>query len=368
MATRFNFTGTVMFPKKDAKRPFVKEMEKNDRKMLSMNFGIKESDNNMAFVEAFDGEQETIKSKNADNENIEIKWKDRFDDEVVSSVASYRKTVVDLGEEFDGRHEFVTLYDAIVYLQENLPKYNGKVTVAGQMVKEPYNGKYYDKFKIQSVYAVADDKKNRLLITADIYYNKDSVDKTDWKTEKKIIVDGYIQQYINKDEGNKFIPQQFVFNASKYDENNEKHKKLLDYKMKYIDISKKTMQHLLWECVMLNGAETVEFDESQLTKAQKEQIELGIRTLNDFRPAGSIFGDRVTEYRLFDPKLTGDFADGIVDAEMSASEFEDEIYVMASDEKMDDVMKKAEKKDEPKEEKTETTTDSEPEVDEDDLF
>ena len=87
MATRFNFTGTVMFPKKDAKRPFVKEMEKNDRKMLSMNFGIKESDNNMAFVEAFDGEQETIKSKNADNENIEIKWKDRFDDEVVSSVA-----------------------------------------------------------------------------------------------------------------------------------------------------------------------------------------------------------------------------------------------------------------------------------------
>ena len=31
MATRFNFTGTVMFPKKDAKRPFVKEMEKNDK-------------------------------------------------------------------------------------------------------------------------------------------------------------------------------------------------------------------------------------------------------------------------------------------------------------------------------------------------
>ena len=198
MATRFNFTGTVMFPKKDAKRPFVKKMEKNDRKMLSMNFGIKESDNNMAFVEAFDGEQETIKSKNADNENIEIKWKDRFDDEVVSSVASYRKTVVDLGEEFDGRHEFVTLYDAIVYLQENLPKYNGKVTVTGQMVKEPYNGKYYDKFKIQSVYAVADDKKNRLLITADIYYNKDSVDKTDWKTEKKIIVEttGYSRNQI----------------------------------------------------------------------------------------------------------------------------------------------------------------------------
>ena len=72
MAVRFNFTGTVMFPKKDAKRPFVKEMEKNGRKMLSMNFGIKESDNNMAFVEAFDGEQETIKSKNADRKSTRL--------------------------------------------------------------------------------------------------------------------------------------------------------------------------------------------------------------------------------------------------------------------------------------------------------
>ena len=53
---------------------------------------------------------------------------------------------------------------------------------------------------------------------------------------------------------------------------------------------------------------------------------------------------------------------------MSASEFEDEIYVMASDENMDDVMKKAEKKDEPKVEEEETKTDSESEVDEDDLF
>lgn len=362
MAVRFNFTGTMMFPKKEAKRPFVKEMEKNGRKMLSMNFGIKESDNNMAFVEAFDGEQDVIKSKNTDNENIEIKWKDRFDEDVVSTVASYRRTTVDLGEDFGGRHEFITMYDAIEYMKENLPKYNGKVTVTGQMVKEPYNGKYFDKFKIQSVYAVDDDKKNRLLITADIYYNKNSIDMADWKTEKKIVLDGYIQQYINKDEGNKFIPQQFVFNATKYDENNEKHKQLLEYKLKYIDISKKTMQHLLWECVMLNGAETVEFDESQLTKAQKEQIELGVRTLNDFRPAGSIFGDRVTEYRLFDPKLVGDFADGLVDSGMSASEFEEEIYVMATDEKLDDVIKKAEKK----EEKVEI--DSEPEVSEDDLF
>lgn len=357
--TRFNFTGNVSLPKADAKRPFVKEMEKNGRKMLSLNFGVKESDNNMAFVEAFDGEQSEIMTMNADNEKIKIKWDDRFDEEVIKTVASYKKTTVDLGEDFGGRKEFITLYDAIEYIRENLPKYTGKITVVGQMVKEFYNGKYYDKFKLQSLYAVNEDKKNRLLIIADIYYNKNSVDKTDFKSEKVIYVDGYIQQYINKDEGTKYIPQRFVFNASKYDLENEKHQKLLDYKLKYIDINDKNMQHMIWEVVMLNGAEEVEFDESQLTNAQKEQIALGIRTLDDFKPKGAILGGRVNEYRLFDPKLTGDFADGLVDTEMKESEFEEEIYRPAVDEKLDDVVEKAEtKKEESKEE----------ELSDDDLF
>ena len=211
------------------------------------------------------------------------------------------------------------------------------------------------------MYAVGDEKKNRLLVIADVYYNKNCVDKTDFKSEKVIYVDGYVQQYINKDEGTKYIPQRFVFNATKYDPENEKHKKLLDYKLKYIDINDKNMQHMIWEVVMLNGAEEVEFDESQLTKAQKEQIELGIRTLDDFKPKGAILGGRVNEYRLFDPKLTGDFADGLVDTEMKESEFEEEIYRPAVDEKLDDVIEKAESKKE--ETKAEEST-----VDDDDLF
>ena len=96
--TRFNFTGTVSLPKADAKRPFVKEMEKEyyddksktkkTRKMLSLNFGVKESDNNMGFVEAFDGEQTEIMTMSADNEKIAIKWANRFDEDVDETVAS----------------------------------------------------------------------------------------------------------------------------------------------------------------------------------------------------------------------------------------------------------------------------------------
>lgn len=366
---KFNFVGTASLPKAESKRPFTKEFEKKKKKMISLNFGVKESDNNLAYVEGFDSIQDIIKTMNTDNEKIEIKWADRFDEDVVKTVANYKKYTVDLGEEFGSRKEFISQYDAIQHLKEWLPKYNGKILVSGQFVKEPYNGQYYDKFKFQSIYAVADDQKNRLSLTMDIYYNKDSVDKADFKEEKKIYLNGYVSQYINKDEGNKYIPQQLVFNTSKYDlENNDKHKGLFEYKLKYIDVKNKTFVHIPWDIVLLHGAEGVEWNESMLTKPQKEQVELGIKTVDDFKPRGQIYGDKINEYRLFDPILRDfgkddNFTDGIIDTGTTVSEFEDLIYVPTKDEKIEDVIKKADKV-----ELKNKIEDESPKVDDDDLF
>lgn len=369
MQTRFNFVGEIVLPKKDGKRPLFKEMEKKvdkkTRNMVSLNFGVKESDTNMAFVEAFDGEQETIKTMNADNEKINIDWADRFDEDVVDKVAGYKKYTLDLGEDFGGRQEFITLYDFIKKAAELLPQYKGKVAVVGQMVKEFYKGTWYDKFKVQNIYAVDSERKSRLSITADVYYNKDCIDKVDFKEDKKIYLDGYIEQYFDKDTGTKYIPQRFVFSTEKYDlEGNERHKKLFDYKMKYIDIKNKNMVHILWDCVLIRGAETVEFTEDMLTENQKEQIELGIKTLDDFKPRRGVVGDKINEIRLFDPQLTGDFADGLIDTETKFSEFEEDIFTPTKDEKMEDIEKseKVEKEDD------KPPFDTDNSVSDDDLF
>ena len=83
-----------------------------------------------------------------------------------------------------------------------------------------------------------------------------------------------------------------------------------------------------------------------------------------FKPRGDIYGDRVSEFRLSKPNLTGDFADGLVDTELKISEFEEQLYVPnATEEKLDDVVKKAEAKAEVKEDIKE-----EPQIDDDDLF
>ena len=232
---------------------------------------------------------------------------------------------------------------------------------------------YFSKFRIQNVFAAPEERKSRLMITADLFYNKDSFDDSDFTENKKITLDCYIEQYINKDEGRKFVPIQVVFSGAKYDMENERHKKLLDYKMKYIKVNGKDMVHIPWEMVLLRGAEEADFDESMLTDAQKEQIELGIKTLDDFKPKGNIYGDRIDEFRLFDPKLEGDFADGLLKADETADEFEEKIYQPPQDESMDEAKNNSKSKkdndsdDEPPfDEKDKKSDDGG--VDDDDLF
>ena len=160
----------------------------------------------------------------------------------------------------------------------------------------------------------------------DLFYNKNSLDDSDFDENKKMTLDCYIEQYINKDEGRKYVPIQVVFSGAKYDLENEKHKKLFDYKMKYIKVKNKNMVHIPWEIVLLRGAEEAEFDESMLTDSQREQVELGIKSVDDFRPKGNIYGDRIDEFRLFEPKLEGDYADGVLECDDTADEFEEKIF------------------------------------------
>lgn len=371
--SRFSFCGTPVIPKQkaDTKRPFCKEITKKDektketKKMLSMTFGIKETDMNMAFVEAFDSQQKVIKTMDTDNKKLDVDWDDRFDEDIISKVASYRKYIVDLGDDHGGRQEFITAYDMIEHLREYLPDYNGRVVVMGQFTRDWYAKKkmYFSKFRVQNVFAAPEERKNRLLLTMDLFYNKASLDDSDFDESKKMTLDCYIEQYINKDEGRKYVPIQVVFSGAKYDLENEKHKKLFDYKMKYIKVKNKNMVHIPWEIVLLRGAEEAEFDESMLTDSQREQVELGIKTVDDFRPKGNVYGDRIDEFRLFEPKLEGDYTDGVLECDDTADEFEEKIYVPAQDETMEEAKKNSKSSSKAKKDEDE---DDEPPFDKDD--
>ena len=358
MQNRFNFVGTVSFPKEDSKRPFYHAFEKNHRKMRSMNFGVKSDGHNMGFVELFGAEQDVIKARNDDGDALEIEWENRFEQESLDMVSGMSKYVVDLGEGFE-RQEFLSQFDMAEYLKENLPKIGDKtVQVTGRIVKNFYNGRVFDRYQVQSIYIPAENVKPRLNVTLELAYNRDSVDKDQWKDEKKLYLDAYMPTYIDKDNGTKWVAQRVCLNASKIDETNERQKAILDFRLKLLDIPNKKMVRMAWEGYLMNGSEAVEFDESQLTDIQREAVALGLKTVEDYRPRGQILGERVSEYRLMTPFLKGDYAEGLVDMDVSASEFEDEmVYTPPTEEKLSEVLKT--------EKKVETKAD---EIDEDDLF
>lgn len=363
MQGRFNFTGNLGFNSDDSKNPPIRVGKtKNGSEYQTLGASVSSEKNNRGYVECFSMKTATVKTKNAEGNDMEVDFDDRFDEEFVSSARS--KHIIRNGEE---RLEFVSPWDVVEYVKNHKSELNGKlVTITGNINKNIYNGTISDRFQIRNIYILDEESeksKPGLTLTEEVYFNKDSIDTADWKEEKKLYINGYVETYINKEVGNKLVPRQLVFDCSRIDFENERHVKLVNYKLKQLNLalsdgkivnnikSKKTYK-ALFSISYVNGAEEMEFDESMLTDNQREAIELGINTLDDFKPRSAVYGTKVTLYKIKGIELTGDYADGCIDTELSDSEFEEMLYDITTVGNAEEVLK---------EEKVE-------EEDDDDLF
>lgn len=346
---RFNLTGNFVLNPDTSKLPGFSEVKNGG---VRMNASCVSTKNNRAFIEMFGFKNDVIKSKDKDNNDIEIKWEDRFDSDIVSSVASYRTFIVEVNGD---RKEFITEYDVIKYIADNKELFNNKrFIITGDSEKNFYNGTVSDRFKIRNIYEVNEDseRRNALKLNTIYYYTKDSIDDSDWKSEKKIIINGYVKQYFSEanakaagfeSKGNYFVQQTIIFDCSKINFDNEKHVKLMDLKLRLLGLkndSGKITNGLkkgkVYRCSIdlsyQNGAEEINFDESQLTPIQKEMIELGAKTIEDFAPREAIYGSRVVVYKLTDFYLREPYDNGYVEDDMSEKEMEELIYIPPTDE------------------------------------
>ena len=343
---RFSFIGN--FALDESKENSVRKANtKSGMPYISLRPSVVAAKNNRGFCEIFGMKNDKIKTYNTDNQPIEISWKDRKDKEVVDSVANYRKNVIVLNGE---RHEFISAFDFCEFILENLDELKEKrVMVTGNTSKDFYNGKTRDRFTISNIYEVTDDtRKNGLSMTGVIYWNKDSIDLESWKEDKKIYINAYTEEYISKDEGRKYVGGQFVLDCSKIDFDNEKHIQQLQLRLDQLGLSyeqgkiknnlkAKAYAHNEFMFALQNGAEEIEFTIDQCTDLQRKWIEAGIKTVEDFKPRGGTYGDRVTEYKLRTPTFIGTYADGMLYLDDKPSEFEENIYVPLEDESIDDI-------------------------------
>lgn len=332
----FNFVGTLGVNALDSKMPYKREGKTAaGNPYISFNGSVSSAKNNTGYIEMFGMKQDVIKTKSADGDNIEIAWEDRMDSEVLDDVASYAKHSINI----DDYKEYLSDYDLINYLCDNIDIVKGeKVRVRGRVRKHIYNGKVQSRYEMQSLSLVDDeDVKNSMRVTMEFFFTKDSFDISDWKDEKKIYIDGYTKEYIDKDNGVKFLAQRIILDASKVDFENERHKKLLDFRLKLfglaeedgkikVEIKGTNYYSLSVVCNYVNGAEEVtSIFLDDLTEMQRMAVKIGAKTLDDFQPKGNLYGNRVTELRIIDFNLTNDYADGRIN-QGKVSELEEEIY------------------------------------------
>lgn len=334
---RFSFCGDIVIPKKN---PLVRHDSYGRSDKISLNMGIKNG-MNCVYVSAQAFKNDTIKTRDIDGNDIEVAWADRFDEDIIKTVANVRKFVVNLTE----RKEFITAWDMIEYLETALADYDKPIIVSGVYNLRPGTGQYKDRifeeFQVQNVYAVNENDTPHLTMNMDLYYDKNSMDRSGEKDDGKIFMSCYTPMWSAADAATKMFPVSVVFNTGVLDLSKTKHKAIYDYKLRYLETKSKNPVHMNWAIGVVNGAEEKEFDETCLTDAQKEQIELGISTLEEFKPRGNIYGERTHELRLIKPILKDDLKEckTAADSDMTAREFEDEIYTPAADESVEDMVK-----------------------------
>lgn len=347
---RFKFTGNAHAETDSSKKGYFDRSgtSKSGSPYTSVTFSVASTPNNRGYVECFGMEQDTVRYFDNDGNKVDVDWEDRNSEGVLKTARN--KSVVNFTEE--GRTEFLANKDVADFIRDHIFELNGKkVTVTGQVNKDFYNGNARDRFTIQSIFTADDNAKTGLNILGEFFFTKDSFDTSEWKKEHKIVIDGYTKEWVASEKANKYVPRQLIFDCSKIDFDNEKHVNLVKYRLTQIglgledgmiknNLKAKKVYKIAVIISYTNGAEEIAFDEKELTENQREAIELGIKTLDDFRPKGKIYGDRKIEYKLVDFDLRDDYADGCVALDDTLAEFEDEVYIPAVEESADDIMNK----------------------------
>lgn len=278
------------------------------------------------------------KVRNHEKEISNIKKQDSISAEDETKIAELQEKINTYNNQIkelaDNRVQFCHMKDVINHMNSKLPELAGKkVRVTGNVKCNYYNGKNTLQYVPTFIEIVPNETESILLMTAEIFYDKDSV--MDDAKEKKMVVNGYITDRLNKQD--KLFPITIGLDYTAVDETNQAHMNFLTFMRSTFDITDKKQVHKTKALIkIINGAEVVEFTEDCLTDRQKMQIAIGQKTLDDFKPKGNIYGNRVQELRLYEPVLTGDFDNGAIEV-FPVKELEDYIVADDSDMKVSDI-------------------------------
>lgn len=203
------------------------------------------------------------------------------------------------------RHEFISEWDYIDFIKKVIgsEKYKDKLFFIrgnGDYQYSDNQQKVYESYIPTRIYLAADDAEPSSTATINIIFNSESLDEMSVEEKGKYYVNGHMMEYDQNRKANIPVPVTIVIPVPEDDEKGKKKAEAFKHKFMVDDDTYKEYGAIV---NMLNGAQKTEITEDMLTDEQREDLELGIITMDDIRAeiGGNVYGERIREYQLVKP-------------------------------------------------------------------
>lgn len=234
--------------------------------------------------------------------------------------------------EFDTINEVINIkfetlsdWDFVEFIERNSEAFAGKrLKLSGDVEISEYNGRTFDKYIIKRILDAKDDESNKFEAVYGIFFTEGALNKDKLKTEGIVNLEGYVDYYNSKVEGNySYAKVDFKFDFSKVielvkdektpKETKEKLTKRMEFMIKQFEQSYKDgltetlkngkVYYCDWKVRVVRGTEEKEITMEDLSDNQKGLIEYGIKTFEEIKSEmrGSLKGDKISELRLVAP-------------------------------------------------------------------
>lgn len=203
------------------------------------------------------------------------------------------------------RREFISEMDYIDFIKKVIDseKYKDKLFFIrgnGEYQYSDNQQKVYESYIPTRIYLAADDAEPSSTATINIIFNSESLDEMSVEEKGKYYVNGHMMEYDQNRKANIPVPVTIVIPIPEDDEKGKKKAEAFKHKFMVDDDTYKEYGAIV---NMLNGAQKTEITEDMLTDEQREDLDLGIITMDDIRAeiGGNVYGDRIREYQLVKP-------------------------------------------------------------------
>ena len=214
-------------------------------------------------------------------------------------------------------HEFIYEGDFIDFIKKVIDsgEYKDKkflVKGNGNYSYSEKNERVYENYVPNRIYLAADDAEEYSTANITLLFGSESLDDMSVEEKGKYYVNGWSMEYSSAHKDNIPVPMTISFSA-------ENEKLATALKKKFTVDDDKIYEYGI-ECNMLNGAQKMEITEDMLSDDQREDLELGLITMDDIRKdlGGNVYGDRIQEYQF--SKVGRGYTSGRKDTAYSADD------------------------------------------------